>query len=112
MKTEYKIMVGDDAKLAPGTDVTQSPIIPNGKTVRLREFGGCAPMIGDGKDGFIGLQWGSGGTWDSLAVGCHEFQRKLNSDFVGDGSKRFRIVRINESASNRYIVAWLDAILL
>jgi hypothetical protein len=111
-KTKYKIMIGDDAKMAPGNDIVQSPIVPNGKNVRLREFGGCTPAIGDGIDGFIGLQWGSSGSWESIAIGCHEFQRELKRDFLGDGTKRFRIVRMNESAVNRYIVAWLDAILL
>ena len=112
MKTEYKLMIGDGAKMSSGNEVTLSPIVPNGKTVRLREFGGCAPNIGDGKDGFMGLQWGAGASWTTVAVGCHEFQRELRRDFQGDGVKRFRLVRMHESATNRYVIAWLDAVVL
>ena len=100
-----------EGSAAVGNNVTTFPIIPNGKTVRVRKFGGFDPDIGDNKCGFITLQWGNGGGWETIrAGGCGSFEFVLLRDFVGDGVKRHRIIRTNNSVSAKDMVAWAESL--
>ena len=110
-KTVINILKEDNVT-ANTFHITESAVVPNGKTVKLRKFGGCIPAIGDGKEGIIALQWGNGGTWETVEVGCHEFSRNIDKTFVGNGSKKFRLYRENFSSTDKKIIAWIDAIVV
>lgn len=111
-KTTYEIY--HDSSVASGaTDLQLSPIIPIEKTVRILSFGGFDPNIGDNKSSIIALQWGSGPDWKTIrAGGDGTFEFVLNKDFVGDGTKRFRLARQNKSASAKPLIVWLYAVVL
>lgn len=112
MKTVYNI-IKDDEVAGTSTDIAVSPAIPAGKRVRIRRFGGYDRPVGDGIGSLIALQWGSGGSFDTVrAFGNGSFEVSMDQDFEGDGSKLFRIVRINKSATSKEMVAWLDALVL
>jgi len=109
-KTFYKVF--EDSSVGPlGTEIRTDPIVPNGKVILLRKIGGCDPGIGDNIDSLWIVQWGSGGSWESVRVGsgCTEFQ--IETTFVGDGVKRFRFVRQNKSLVAKSIVLWAEALL-
>lgn len=111
-KTKFEIYV--DSNVAAGaTDVQASDIIPATATVRILSFGGFDPNIGDSKDGIIGLQYGSGTNWKTLRAGgggVFDFNSKI--DIVGDGTKRFRLVRKNNSSTPKSLICWLYAVIL
>jgi len=107
-KTKHYLIF--DNSIPSGTDVNTTPIIPDGKIVKLQRFGGFDPAIGDGIDSIIALQWGGGGSWTTVMASGKAFDFNLSRDFVGDGAKRFRLVRQNKSSSDKIIVAWLEAL--
>lgn len=110
-KTKHSLMY--DSSIAAGvTDVQTTPSIPVGKKVRLQSFGGFDPSIGDGIDSMIAIQWGAGTTWQTIRAGGKVFEFQIGRDFLGDGAKRFRLVRQNKSASAKIIVAWLEALVM
>jgi hypothetical protein len=103
----------DSSVAAGATDLQLSPVIAVGKTVKIINFGGFDPNIGDSKDGIIALQWGSGTTWKTIrAGGGATFDFKMDKDFVGDGVSRFRLARQNKSASAKPLIVWLYAVVL
>jgi len=107
-KTEHNLFFND--VIGSGdTDLKLSPIIPNGKRVTLKVFGGCTPQINNDDTPIIVVQWGSGTTWQSIRAGCKMFNFELNRDFLGDGVKRFRLIRENGHVTgSNIIIAWLD----
>jgi|SRR3990172_7764380 len=87
--------------------------IPAGLTVVIREFGGVV-VASNSKEGYVKLQWGSDvptPVWQTIRAGTGFFNLHLNKDFVGDGVKRFRIIRENKASQKQVIVAWLDALI-
>lgn len=107
-KTKHYLMY--DNEVPVGTTVDMTPVIPSGKVVTIKKFGGFDPAVGDNKDSIIALQWGSGTTWTTIKAGGKCFEFDMQRDFIGDGSKRFRLVRVNRSAQIKIIVAWLEAL--
>lgn len=109
--TKYGMIL--DNSVGASTSATDpSPIIPNGKTVRLTSFGGYDPIGSDGVGGIISLQWGSASSWLTIRAGgfgTFDFNWDKGIDFNGDGTKRFRIVRQNRSSVAKVMVAWLTA---
>lgn len=107
--TKYGIIL--DNSVGSTTTVTDlGPIIPNGKTVRLTSFGGYDPVGSDGIGGIISLQWGSATNWLTIRAGgfgTFDFEWEKGIEFIGDGAKRFRIVRQNRSSVAKVMVAWL-----
>lgn len=103
----------DSSVGASSTDVYESPIIPSGKTVRILSFGGMDPLVGDGIGSIIALQWGKNGAWKSIRAisGC-TIEFDLKKDFIGDGEKKFRLIRMNKSNSSKVIGAWIDGVIL
>ena len=96
---------------ATSNHVETFPIVPNGSTVRLRKFGGFDPNIGDNICGYITLQWGNGGSFETIrSGGCGSFEFQIARDFVGDGSKRFRIVLSNNSLTAKDMIAWAESL--
>ena len=99
-----------DNSISPGNDVQETPVIPTGKIVTLKKFGGFDPRIGDYIDSIIALRWGSGGSWTTIRAGGQMFDLDLSIDFVGDGAKKFQIVRQNKSVVSKVIIAWVEAL--
>lgn len=93
-----------DDSVAAATTVTEMlPIVPSGKIATVTNFGGYA------KDGIVALQWGvSGGAWTTVRASGGSFDLKMKMDFTGDGSKRFRVVRINNLLVLSTVVVWLE----
>jgi hypothetical protein len=109
MAFPLELFVGDGATVGAGATVIQeSAVPPGGLKIQLKVFGGFDPVSGDGVSSMIGLQWGQGGSWESLAVGGHGFFEKTFIDrvLIGDGTKRFRLIRINRSPTAKNIYAW------
>ena len=98
-----------DASVAAGaTDTQTSAIVPTGKAVEIKVFGGSVP---DGFNAVVALQWGSaGGGFTTIRAVQREIEFANLGQFVGDGIKRFRLVRINRSAAAAVLVGWLEAI--
>lgn len=96
------------------TETQLAPIIPVGKTVRLMNFGGFDPITSDGVSGIISLQYGNATDgWKLIRCGGNGFfniQWEKGKDFIGDGTKRFRIVRQNKSSNIKNIAAWVIAL--
>jgi hypothetical protein len=96
----------DSAVDASKTAETLSAAIPNGKKVTVSEFGGSCL----GND-YIMLQWGSAGAFTTIRSSYGNFKFSWKKSFVGDGQKRFRILRVNtDTESARRIFAYLSAI--
>jgi hypothetical protein len=107
------ISVSKDDNVAGLTDdVTQSGIVATGKTVKILRFGGVDPKIADALDSVVLLQWGSGATWKTIRAGTDTFDFEVNQDFVGDGTKRVRVVRANRSALSKQIIFWIEGLIL
>jgi hypothetical protein len=93
------------------TDVENvGPVIPAGKRVRLITFG-AADCGTDNEASITALQWGAAGAWETIrAFGLAHcsMEVRLDQDYIGDGTKRFRVVRKNQSSSSRIVLAWLE----
>jgi hypothetical protein len=100
-----------DDVIPPGTKIDNTPVIPDGKVLTLREFGGTDPGIGDNIHSEMALQWGSSGSWVTVRAGTRHFHFDRPVQFVGDGVKRFRFIRINNSAVAKKIIVWSNALL-
>ena len=114
LKTKYDL-VYDDSIAASSTDIRTSPIVPDGRVVRVLNFGGYDPRSGDGISSFITLQFGSGSDWQTIRAGGDGFfdiKWEKGKDFTGDGIKRFRLIRQNKSTSAKIIVAWFIALIV
>lgn len=105
-------LVFDDQIAANGNDIKTSQIIPNGKQVTLKIFGGLDPAIGDGRDSLAILQWGNQTNgWKTVRAGTKLWNFELNKNFIGNGKDMFRLVRQNKSASAKVIGVWLEALI-
>jgi hypothetical protein len=85
--------------------------IPVGTIARIVRFGGTDVPKGDAKGVVIALFWGSGGTWQLVrAAGLmgNVVDFEINRDFVGDGTKQFKVRRQNLSTSAKPIPVWLE----
>lgn len=107
MFQDYTIAAG----LSPVVIVT-GDIIASGKVVRMKRFG-CAIIdtIGNLAEGYVAVQWGSGGSWTTIRACKQIFEfTEINREFTGDGAKRFRIVGLNGSTlGTRIISYWFEA---
>lgn len=93
MATSIEIAL-DNSVAANTTDIQTSGIIANGREVILKEFSGSAL----GND-YCVVQWGSGAAWTTIRASYGTFRFPLTASFVGDGAKRFRVLRINSDLS-------------
>lgn len=98
------------------TSTSESAVPANGVQVKILRFGGYERLTSP-NTGIIALQWGQGGTWETIRAGGGgtPFEFILNRTFIGDGNKRFRFVRQNRDPAlspAKEMVAWLEAILL
>lgn len=99
---------------AMGETVNTSAVVPAGKTVFVKKFGGLAPAVSSTVWSYAVLQWGSNaGGWDTVRVGYGTFEFSIGRDFTGDGTSRFRLVRRNKSPTGTpalEVAAWLEAL--
>lgn len=85
--------------------------VPNGKRVRILRFGGSDVGAGDGIASTVALQWGSGASWETVmgfGLASTAFEVGVGRNFTGNGTKKFRIVRINATGSAKVIIAWVE----
>lgn len=99
------------------TAISESAIVAAGKTVRLMRFGGYERSMSANTTGIIALQWGQGASWETIRAGggSTPFDFVLNRTFIGDGSKKFRLVRQNRDPGGtaaKEMVAWIEAVVL
>lgn len=82
--------------------------ITSGKRAIIKYFGAAIPGTG-----VVDLYFGDGSSWDlvrSVAGGTYEF-KDINEDFVGDGVKRFKVIRTRQGAGGPLAIkAWFKAI--
>ena len=108
IKVRHEIMK-DGSVAAGNTQVDMTPIIPVGKRILLKRFGGCSGVTA----GFCGVQFGdSVGGWTTIRSLTNTYEFPIGTEFIGDGVKRFRIVRQNDSTTAKYMAAWLEALIL
>lgn len=108
-KKKHEIML-DNSVGASSSLIDLGEIIPSGAVARLSNFGGYDPIGSDGVGSIISLQWGSGNSWLTIRVGglgSFDFNWEKGVDFIGDGTKRFRIVRQNRSSVAKVISVWM-----
>lgn len=95
-----------DTDVAGSTvDTTLTAVVPAGKSVKVLTFGGSTLGL---SGNYFALQWGSAASWQTIRAAGGTFEFPLGKAFVGDGTKRFRLVRANTQASATRIVAWLE----
>lgn len=115
LKTKFDV-VYDETIAANNTTITLSPIIPDGKTIRLTKFGGFDPIGPDNTASIIALYWGNNTTGWKLVraggMGIFDFQWNPGKDYQGNGSNRFRLIRQNRSPDNKPLAVWLEALIL
>ena len=98
----------DDIVNAGQTNLRLSPIIANGVKIKIKKFG-CF-VRSKPENGIVALQWGSGSSFDTIRAISGIFELEINKIFVGDGVKRFRLVRINKSILDNFEIAtWYEA---
>ena len=104
----------DDEVPAGNTEVsTHAGAVPSGKVARIKNFGGATPLDSDGVESLTVLQWGSGGTWKTVRGFTRStINMKLDLEFVGDGSKTFRLIRSNLSSTDKKMLAWLEGLII
>lgn len=98
------------------TSITEGAIVPLNKKVRVLKFGGYERLLSS-NTGIIALQWGTAATWETIRVlgGGTPVELILNLEFIGDGAKRFRIVRQNRDpalSAAKEMVAWAEVFVL
>jgi len=99
----------DSVPKSGGTAVWESDVIPTGKTFRLKVFGCYDPPVGDGTGSIVHLEYGEGATWETIRViGYGTHNHEVNQEYVGDGVKKFRITRTNNSSKDKIIYTWFE----
>lgn len=117
-RSTVNLFLGADASGSPetisagGTQVDNiGPVIPSGQRIRIARFGG-SDAGSDGAPSLVALQWGAAGTWETLRVFAMRgaaFSERIMRDLVGDGTKRLRIIRKNQSTTEaKSIFAWIE----
>lgn len=110
-KTKMQMFSSDNMAAGAQDTDDESAVVPNGKVVVIKRFGCIAiDAEGDGKDAVIALQWGTPGAYTTLIACTRIFDfSNLSINVTGDGLKKFRIYRKNNSAFTRTIGYWFDA---
>jgi len=98
---------------ANSTDTETSPKIQNGKTWVVEKVGFTEPILDIyGYSSEFALQWGSSGNWDDIriaAIAGNTIEMTINESFIGDGTKRFRMIRKNNSDLDKRLGLWIIA---
>jgi hypothetical protein len=96
------------------SEITTAPAaVPSGKIARITRFGGTCPRDTNLVESMIVLQWGSGGSWKTIRAIASSFgDIALDKEYVGDGTKTFRLIRSNRSTASKPMVAWLEGFIV
>lgn len=109
VKTKINIML-DTLVNAGATDVTEYTAIVDGKRVSIKHLGFSVPR--PTADTYAALQWGdASGGWTTIRAGVGNLQFESDHEFVGNGVKKFRVVRKNGDAAQQRIFVWADAVI-
>jgi hypothetical protein len=102
-------VIQDGTVAASTSTPTLSAIVPNGKRVLLQRFGGCSGVTA----GFCAIQWGdAAGGWTTIRAISGTAEFIINQEFTGNGVKRFRTVRQNDTTTAKYMAAWAEALVM
>lgn len=109
-KSEVSILL-EDAIAGGAFSIHTEPIVPSGVKVTVLNFGASVSPLLDRPQ--IALQWGSSGSgWTTIRALASTWDFQLNQTFVGDGNKRFRVVRRHEdTVTNQIIAVWANGVL-
>ena len=105
----------DWSTVTAGTqDVHNFPALTAGERWVITKLGACdIRTTGENASSVYVLQWGSTGSWETvrlISVSGATTEYEIGREFEGDGTKHFRIIRINKSATNtRELPVWIDA---
>jgi hypothetical protein len=92
-------------------EVQELPVIPNGECWCITRFGGSEVGTGDGKASSVALQVFDGTSWQTIrgfGLVSTAVEVELQRDIRGDGTRKLRVVRRNQSASPKQIIAWVE----
>ena len=93
---------------AGGTEIIESPIIPNGKVWVIKKFGGAVPNLGDSFSGNVILRFGTNIIRVLILTGSSQ-EIQLNSEVNGNGSDKLNVVLQNPSTNAKDFAFWYDA---
>lgn len=107
-------LIADDEVTAGSTEISIfGANVPNGKIARITRFGGSTPRDSDQVESLTLFQYGSGSSWETIRGFSTSFADiELNREFLGDGTKTFRLIRKNRSASDKEMLAWLEGLII
>lgn len=94
------------------TDNIDSVPIPNGESWTIYQFGAADINLGDNRSTTYLLRFGTVGNFKDLgliSVTGNTFAQKLRETITGNGTKFVRVVRINNSVSNKACPFWIKA---
>jgi len=92
------------------TSNTDSAAPPNGMKIILTKCGASDINTGDNKSSVFQLLWGNIGSFTTVfafALTGNVYEFEVTEEFIGDGSKFFRLVRINNSTSAKNLAMWI-----
>lgn len=95
----------DSSVAQSSEDIFSLILVPSGAHVVLTEFGGCVPFIKDGS--YIAIQWGKTGDWKTIRAIAREGTYVIKKEFIGDGTRTFRIIRKNTDTVARVMLVWI-----
>jgi len=109
LRPKYSILI--DSSAAAGTNTTNSDIIPSGQSWSISKVLFADQNIGDNKSGGFRFEFGTGSTWELIAgayLTGNTITYEINRAFFGDGVKRFRVIRVNNSASAKNMIVYIE----
>lgn len=98
-------------EVPPGNKIDLMTAIPNEEIWQVSWALFSDKNIGDNISGGFALEWGSGGEWEVIHIGFltgNIHRLDINRSFTGNGTKRFRIIRQNNSAVNKDMLVVLE----
>lgn len=111
---EFKQFIFDSSVAGLTNAVDESPVFPVGQKWQIKRVIFADPGIGDNISAGFQLQWGSPGSGYEFINGAYltgdTREIVINRIFVGDGDKRFRVVRQNNSAAAKKVTTFIEAI--
>ena len=93
---------------ASGSELIESPIIPDGKNWVIKKFGGAIPNLGDNYSGNIILRFGN--TIVRILTLCGSSNEiSLDKEITGNGSDKLNVLLQNPSSVQKTFAFWYDA---
>ena len=92
-----------------GSNVFDSDLIPDQKSLTIRKFGCADDGASNGKAATFRVQFGKVGAFTDVrvaAVNGTTIELEVNKKFTSDGTQFFRVTSTNTSALSTRTVAW------